>query len=126
MQYKLYFTDEPACARVVESDAMINGFGDTSWDIKGDLSNIKITDDIQPGYGNVISYQKIKIKQGFTTPGTVYTRAFRYWRFMIFCMEDNRVVKICTDDLDAKKKLEELIGVKEQLVLLSDDEELVI
>lgn len=126
MRYKLYFTDESTCAWVAEFRAQNDGFDDAPWDIKGDLSNIEVTAEVNDYLGEVICYKGITIKPGFTEQSTLYRRPIRYWQYMVFCMEDGTIVKIDTSTIGAIDQLKNLVKPKEQLLLLQDEEELVI
>ena len=127
MRYKLYFTDESACAWSAEFHAQNGGFDDAFWDIKGDLSNIEVTDEVINDYmGEVICYKDVTIKPGFAEQSTLYHRPIHYWHYMVFCMEDGTIVKIDASTIGVIDQLKQLVKPKEQLLLLQDEEELAI
>lgn len=130
MKYKAYFSDNMThVEKAMENMSKAASFGSyRKWDIRGNLDDVKLacdrdTDDAE--YWDII-FANIK-SPGSRGNFTCYERTVTYWNYIVFFLEDGRIINVETRKPGALQKLRELLYDKvEEVITFADEDTFVI
>ncbi len=132
MKYKAYFSDDMTYVKkTMENMAKAASFRTfRKWDIRGDLDDVELACDRDTEDANYWDIVFANITSSASWGDiSCYERTVTYWNYIVFFLEDGRIINFETKTPDALQKLREIINaepIAEEVITFADEDTFVI